>query len=169
LTEQIIQYAVDLLPTHDPGRTTFSTTNGPVDVFVDVFSPLPRLIIVGAGHIAIPLVTLAKTLGFRTIVMDARSAFATRERFPHADEVMVEWPSSAMGRLGLDAATYIAVVTHDDKQDIPALQAALASPGALHRHPRFPGNTGQTRPVAQAHSVSLTSNCGAFTRRLDWT
>jgi xanthine dehydrogenase accessory factor len=143
LTGQVIRYATDRLPTHDPGRATFDTANGPVDVFVEVFPPLPRLIIVGAVHIAIPLVTFAKTLGFRTIVVDARSAFATRERFPHADELIVEWPSTAMEKLGLDEATYVVVLTHDDKLDVPALQAALASPA------RYIGILGSTTTHAK--------------------
>ncbi len=127
LTEQVVRYAVDRLAAHDPGRTMFEANNEAVEVFVEVLSPLPRLIVVGAVHIAIPLVAFAKTLGFRTIVVDARSAFATRERFPHADELTVEWPSTAMAKLGLDEASYVVVVTHDDKLDIPALQAALGS------------------------------------------
>lgn len=128
LTEQVVHYAAERLAAHDPGRAALDTANGPVDVFVEVFPPLPRLVVVGAVHIAIPLVTFAKTLGFRTIVVDARSAFATRDRFPHADELIVEWPSTAMEKLRLDEATYVVVVTHDDKLDIPALLAALASP-----------------------------------------
>jgi xanthine dehydrogenase accessory factor len=128
LTERVVRYAADRLAAHDPGRATFEVNDESAEVFIEVFTPLPRLIVVGAVHIAIPLVTFAKTLGFRTIVVDARSAFATRERFPHADELIVEWPSTAMSRLSLDEATYVVVVTHDDKLDIPALQAALASP-----------------------------------------
>ena len=143
LTEHVVRYAADRLAAHDPGRATFDTENGPVDVFVEVFPPLPRLIIVGAVHIAIPLVTFAKTLGFHTIVLDARSAFATRERFPHADELIVEWPFTAMARLSLDEATYVVVVTHDDKLDIPALQAALASPA------RYIGILGSTTSHAK--------------------
>jgi xanthine dehydrogenase accessory factor len=128
LTEQVVRYAAERLAAYDPGRATFEVNDEPVDVFVEVFTPLPRLVIVGAVHIAIPLVTFAKTLGFRTIVVDARSAFATRERFPHADDLIVEWPSTAMSRLNLDEAAYVVIVTHDDKLDLPALQAALASP-----------------------------------------
>jgi xanthine dehydrogenase accessory factor len=143
LTNQVIRYAVGRLAAHDPGRSTFDTASGPVDVFVEVFPPLPQLIIVGAAHIAIPLVTFAKTLGFRAIVVDARSAFATRERFPHADELIVEWPSTAMEKLKLDEATYIVAVTHDDKLDIPALQAALASPA------RYIGVLGSTTSHAK--------------------
>ncbi|MEW6287020.1 MAG: XdhC family protein [Chloroflexota bacterium] len=97
-------------------------------VFVDVLPPPARLIIVGAVHIAIPLVSLAKTLGFRTIVVDPRTAFATRERFPHADELRVEWTADALEKLRLDENSYVAVLSHDEKLDNPALKAALASP-----------------------------------------
>jgi xanthine dehydrogenase accessory factor len=99
-----------------------------VEIFIDVLIPPPRLVIVGAVHIAIPLVTLAKAVNFRTIVVDARSAFATPERFPHADELIVEWPAAALQKLQLDPATYVVCLSHDDKQDNPALQVALASP-----------------------------------------
>ncbi len=143
LTEQVVRCAAKRLATHDPGRITFEVNNEPVEVLVEVLTPLPRLIIVGAVHIAIPLVTFAKTLGFRAIVVDARSAFATRERFPHADELMVEWPSTAMEKLGLDEATHIVIMTHDDKLDIPALQAALASPA------RYVGILGSSKTHAK--------------------
>ncbi len=96
-------------------------------VFVDVLPPPARLIIIGAVHIAIPLVTLAKTLGYRTIVVDPRMAFATRERFPHADELLTEWPAEALEKLRPDENTYIAVLSHDEKLDNPALKAALES------------------------------------------
>ncbi len=143
LNEQIGHYAAATLLTHDPGRITIETASGPADVFIDVFTPQPRMIIVGAVHIAIPLVTLAKTLGFHTIVLDARSAFATRERFGHADEMFVEWPSTALSRLGIDEATYVVVLSHDDKLDIPALQAALNSPA------RYIGILGSSTTHAQ--------------------
>jgi xanthine dehydrogenase accessory factor len=96
-------------------------------VFVDVLPPPARLIVVGAVHIAIPLVTLAKTLGFYTIIIDPREAFATRERFPHADELVIEWTPEALEKLHLDENTYIAALSHDEKLDNPALKTALAS------------------------------------------
>jgi xanthine dehydrogenase accessory factor len=158
LTEQVIRYAADRLAAHDPGRATFEANDESVEVFIEVFPPLPRLIVVGAVHIAIPLVTFAKTLGFRTIVLDARSAFATRARFPHADELTVEWPSTAMSRLGLDEATYVVIVTHDDKLDIPALQAALASPA------RYIGILGST--TAHARRVQSLKQLGITDQQL---
>jgi len=76
------------------------------------------------------LTKLAKVLGYHVIVMDAREAFATRDRFPDADEVLVEWPDEALGHLSITANTAVAVLTHDDKFDVPALQVALRSPAS---------------------------------------
>lgn len=98
----------------------------PYDVFVEGFPPPPTLIIVGAGHIAIPLTTFAKTLNYRVVVIDARSAFATRERFPHADELIVEWPDEALERMDLNPSTSVAVLTHDPKFDEPTLKVVLS-------------------------------------------
>jgi xanthine dehydrogenase accessory factor len=128
LKRQVALQGASRLAQQTPGRIQFFAGGRQIDVFIDVFLPRPRLIVVGAVHIAIPLVAYAKTLGLRTIVVDPRSAFATRERFPHADELIVEWPFEAIGNLHPDEASYIVVLTHDDKLDLPALQAALASP-----------------------------------------
>lgn len=96
-----------------------------VEVFVETFEPLPQLFIVGAVHVAIHLVHFARQLGFRTVVVDARSAFATAERFPHADELVVVWPADYLARVPLHANTYCVFLTHDEKLDNPALQVAL--------------------------------------------
>lgn len=96
------------------------------DVFIEGFPPPPTLVIVGAGHIAIPLTTFAKTLGYRVIVIDARAAFATRERFPHADELIVEWPDEVLERMDLNPSTAVAVLTHDPKFDEPSLKIVLS-------------------------------------------
>jgi len=96
------------------------------DIFIEGFPPPPALIIVGAGHIAIPLTTFAKTLNYRVVVVDARAAFATRERFPHADELIVEWPDEVLEKMDLNPATSVAVLTHDPKFDEPTLRVVLA-------------------------------------------
>jgi len=98
----------------------------PFDVFIEGFPPPPTLIIVGAGHIAIPLTTFAKTLNYRVVVIDARAAFATRERFPHADELIVEWPDDALEKMDLNPSTSVAVLTHDPKFDEPTLKVLLS-------------------------------------------
>jgi xanthine dehydrogenase accessory factor len=95
------------------------------EIFIEGFPPPPRLIIVGAGHIAIPLTTFAKTLNYRVIVVDARAAFATRERFPHADEVIVEWPDTYLEKADLNPSTAVTVLTHDPKFDEPTLKVVL--------------------------------------------
>lgn len=126
------QGLADSLPAHwtaaDPMLISLPTPAGEAQVFVDFITPPPRLVIVGAVHIAIPLVALAKTLNFHTIVVDARAAFATRQRFPHADELIVAWPSEALAALKPDPSTCVVCLSHDEKLDNPALQAALASP-----------------------------------------
>ncbi len=97
------------------------------EIFVDVLLPAPRLVIVGGVHIAIALVTLARALGYRIILVDPRVAFANAERFPHADEIVNDWPGAALARIAPDGSTAIAVLTHDPKLDDPALTAALRS------------------------------------------
>lgn len=96
------------------------------DVFVEGFPPPPTLVIVGAGHIAIPLTTFAKTLNYRVIIVDARAAFATRERFPHADELIVKWPDEVLQEMDLNPSTSVAVLTHDPKFDEPTLKVVLS-------------------------------------------
>ena len=107
---------------------TIEAASGPqtFDVFIEGFPPPPTLIIIGAGHISIPLTTFAKTLHYRVDVIDARSAFATRERFPHADELIVAWPDETLEKMDLNPSTSIVVLTHDPKFDEPSLKVALA-------------------------------------------
>lgn len=121
-------HATELLRRGESGAQFFPAMGEgeqPQEVFFAVYPPQPTLLIVGAGHITIPLTTLAKTIGYRVIVIDAREAFATRERLPDADEIIVAWPDEAMARLPLHSATAVAVLTHDDKFDVPALAVAL--------------------------------------------
>jgi xanthine dehydrogenase accessory factor len=95
-------------------------------VFADVFGPPPRLLVYGAVDTAEALCRAAKQLGWTTIVADARSRFATRERVPSADELLVAWPDEAIAHVRPDLGTAIVVLTHDDKFDLPLLTAALA-------------------------------------------
>jgi xanthine dehydrogenase accessory factor len=99
-----------------------------VEVFIDVHPPAPKLIVIGAVHIAIALVSFAKILGFRTIVVDPRAAFATPERFGHADQLLLKWPDEAFAEIALNEASYVVSLSHDAKLDNPALQLALDSP-----------------------------------------
>ncbi len=127
LDAQVEAFTAGRLVAGETGRTTVELAGEPVEILTEVYAPPPRLIVVGAVHIAIPLVAMAATLGYHTVVVDARAAFATRERFPHAAELIVRWPATALAELGLDRSSYVVVMTHDDKIDVPALQLAVGS------------------------------------------
>ena len=96
-------------------------------VFADVFGPPPRLFVYGAVDTADALCAAAKAIGWRTIAADARARFATRERLPSADEIIVAWPEEALAQVAPDHTTAILVLTHDDKFDLPLLTGALAT------------------------------------------
>ena len=95
--------------------------------FVEEFGPPPHLLVFGAVDTAEALCKAAKELGWRTIVADPRGKFATRERIPSADELLVEWPEDVLARARPDAHTAVVVLTHEDRFDIPALIGALRS------------------------------------------
>jgi xanthine dehydrogenase accessory factor len=96
-------------------------------LFARAYVPSPRLLIVGAVHIAQALAPMATAAGFEVIVIDPRGAFASPERFPGV-QLSDEWPDEALARLGLDAATALVALSHDPKLDDPALELALPSP-----------------------------------------
>ena len=95
--------------------------------FVEEYGPPPLLLVFGAVDTAEALCKAAKQLGWRTIVADARSKFATAERIPSADELLVEWPDEVLARAEPDPWTAVVVLTHEDRFDIPALGGALRS------------------------------------------
>ena len=94
-------------------------------VFAEWYGPPPRLFVYGAVDTAEAVCAVAKLLGWTTIVADARGKFATRERVPSADELLVAWPEEALERVRPDHQTAVVVLTHDDKFDEPALLGAL--------------------------------------------
>src|SRR5437870_1335733 len=97
------------------GKMAGSVSNGCIEgaVFEEAFRRPAQLVIVGAIHIAIPLHRLAKLMGYRVTVVDARAKFATKDRFPEADELIVAWPDAAMAKLDVDSSTYVVILTHD--------------------------------------------------------
>lgn len=100
-----------------------------VQAFLHVFPRQEKLIVVGAGHLAIPLVRFAEALGFQTVVVDPRSALANPERFPEPpDRFIADWPDKALPQVGVHEETYAALLTHDPKIDDQALEILLRSP-----------------------------------------
>jgi xanthine dehydrogenase accessory factor len=129
LADQIHGVALESLRTEKSRTVELPLPDGGrAKVFLEVFARRPKLVVFGAGHIAMALVPLAKAVGFRTMVADAREAFLTRERFPEADELVLDWPEAAFARIGIDRATYICILSHDPKFDDPALEIGLRSP-----------------------------------------
>jgi xanthine dehydrogenase accessory factor len=97
-------------------------------VFLDVFQPRPQLVIFGAVHTAQALDDFARRLGYRVVVVDARRALATRERFPDVDQLITAWPDDAYQQLRILPSTSIAILSHDPKFDEPAILGALKTP-----------------------------------------
>jgi xanthine dehydrogenase accessory factor len=136
--DAIIQDMLAMLARAESGIRSYATPGGEAQVFIETYPPPPTMFIVGAVHIAIPLVTFAKTLGFRAVVVDARGAFATPERFAHADELIMAWPDEALeGKI--TSNSFVVLLTHDPKLDDPALKIALPSPA------RYVGALGSPR------------------------
>jgi xanthine dehydrogenase accessory factor len=108
-------------------RTQLLERNGE-QVFAEVLGPPPRLLVFGAVDLAEELCRAAKGLGWRTVVTDARARFATAERVPSTDELVVAWPEEALERFAPDERTAVVVLTHEDRWDVPALAGALGTP-----------------------------------------
>ena len=100
----------------------------PFEIFIEILKPAPKLIMVGGVQIAIAMTTIAKALGYRTIVVDPRRAFGSQERFHHVDELIQAWPDEAFKQITFTSSTAVAMLTHDPKIDDPALKTVLASP-----------------------------------------
>ncbi len=101
---------------------------GELSVFVNSFAPPPRMYVFGAIDFAAAVARVGKFLGYYVTVCDARPVFATKARFPDADEVVVDWPHRFLAGVDVDARTVIAVLTHDPKFDVPVLEVALRTP-----------------------------------------
>jgi xanthine dehydrogenase accessory factor len=96
------------------------------EVFINMFVPTTRLVVIGAVHVAQALAPMARALGYDVMIVDPRAAFATQERLGDV-RIMSDWPDEALPAIGLDAATAVVVLSHDAKIDDPALISALRS------------------------------------------
>jgi xanthine dehydrogenase accessory factor len=105
-----------------------------LSVFVQSFAPAPRMLVFGAIDFASAVARMGSFLGYHVTVCDARPVFATRKRFPDADEVVVQWPHRFLSRLveggQIDSRTVMCVLTHDPKFDVPLLEVALSTDAA---------------------------------------
>lgn len=113
----------------EDGRSNLRSFSSPEyqDVFLQVCQPAQKLILVGGVHIAIPMVSMAHSIGFEVILIDPRRLFGTQERFPEVEMLLQDWPQDAFPKIKLNRASAVVTLTHDPKIDDPALQAALNS------------------------------------------
>jgi len=109
-------------------RTTACFNSSGDRVFMAHISPEPTIVAVGATHVAILLLRLAKIMGYHTVVVDPRTAFATDERFGFVDSVIRKWPSEAFRECMIDGSAAVCALTHDPKIDVQALELALKTP-----------------------------------------
>jgi len=127
-----------------------------LSVFVNSFAPPPRMLVFGAIDFAAAVARVGKFLGYHVTVCDARKVFATKSRFPDADEVIVEWPHRFLAGTGVDSRTVICVLTHDPKFDVPLLEVALRTPAG------YIGAMGSRRThddrLARLREVGLTDD-----------
>lgn len=125
------------------GTRTYGRPEGELLVFFDVYPAPDRMLVFGGVHIAVPLVELAKLMGFRVVVVDARGRFATPDRFPRADEIVLAYADEYLQDARVDNSTYVVVLTHDPKLDDPALLHVLRA------DPRYVGAIGSRRTHAK--------------------
>ncbi|MYB40812.1 MAG: XdhC family protein [Chloroflexi bacterium] len=123
----IAEQANGLLQAGGTRRLTLGEPGEGRVVFLEAFRPPPHLFLLGAAFAGPPLARMASEAGFHVTVVDPRSAFATRERFPSADELIVGWPNEAIEAADLGPHAYIVMLLHDEKFDVPALVPALRS------------------------------------------
>ena len=122
--------------------------------FVEVFPVRPRLVVVGAVEVARSLVRLARELGFETVVIDGRASFATAERFPDVDRLIVGWPDEVADEIGLGPNDAVAVLTHDVKFDEPAIVEALRRGLPVRRRGRVEEDAGRSPRTPAARRAS---------------
>jgi xanthine dehydrogenase accessory factor len=154
LNQQATELAADVFQSVESKRQVLDHDGERIEIFFDIYPPPRKLVIVGAVHVAIHLVSFARQLGFRTVVIDPRASFATAERFSEADRLIPSWPAEALAEVPLDESTYFVTLSHDFKIDLPALEIALASPA------RYVGALGSTRThrkrVARLREMGLS-------------
>jgi xanthine dehydrogenase accessory factor len=130
LDREAHERALEFIQGGSSSMVTLCAHATPVEAFFEVHGPAPTLIVFGAGHISMPLVTLAHDMGLKTVVVDGRPRFANKERFPNADELRVGIPSEIAATLNYSGSTLVVLTAHDYKYDIPVLKTVLPSAAA---------------------------------------
>jgi xanthine dehydrogenase accessory factor len=125
-----IDVAREVLASGSSGTHAVSAGGAQHRLYFELHAPPVTLVIFGATHVAMPLVQLARTIGLRTCVIDGRDRFATRERFPEADEIRVGMPSELADQMSLGPTSLVVLLSHDYKYDLPVLKSVLASEAA---------------------------------------
>ena len=129
LEQRIVREAAERLAEERSRLLSLETdSGGQADVFFEVMPSPPKLIVVGAGHIAVPLVKMAKLMDYHVVVIDDRILFANRERFPEADEVVVGDMAETVKSLDITPTTYVVLITRGHKYDEPCLRELLDQP-----------------------------------------
>lgn len=123
LDREAQQLALELMRKRTSATLSVGADSTPV--FFEVHGPPPTLIVFGAGHVSMPLVSLAHDLGLKTIVVDGRPRFATQERFPCVDELLIGIPSEIAEKLAYTTSTFVVLTAHDYKYDLPVLKVVL--------------------------------------------
>ncbi|MEV7006721.1 XdhC/CoxI family protein [Streptosporangium sp. NPDC051022] len=137
-----------------------------LSVFVQSFTPPPRMLVFGAIDFAAAVTRIGKFLGYHVILCDARPVFATRKRFPEADDVVVDWPHRFLPKAEVDERTVICVLTHDPKFDVPLLKLAVRTParyiGVMGSRRTHEDRTARLRAegVTEAELARLSSPIG---------
>jgi xanthine dehydrogenase accessory factor len=122
--------ALELIQKRTSCTVSLRADSTPVEVFFEVHGPPPTLIVFGAGHVSMPLVNLAHDMGLKTVVVDGRPRFATKERFPEVDELLIGIPSEIAQTLAYTSSTFVVLTAHDYKYDLPVLKTVLPTGAA---------------------------------------
>jgi len=128
LAGPVLQDAQEALRAGHSAVKTYQTSNGTAEVFIEVIQPALPLVVLGAGHDAIPLVRLAKELGWNVTVVDSRPAFATKIRFPQADRVILSNPDEVSKRINIEDNSAVVIMSHNYSHDRSYLQQLLSIP-----------------------------------------
>jgi xanthine dehydrogenase accessory factor len=119
VSDEVLTDANELMDREDSRTLTY----GDHRILIEVVPPTPVILIFGAGHVAQPLSAMARILGFKVVVADARATFATPERFPDVDELIVGWPIAVFDHFEPDGHTYVVLLSHDTRFETPVFEA----------------------------------------------